>query len=124
MLAIAEEHRQSLSSPKDRRFVADLEAGRPYKLARAKLWSRLRAAAKRWAHQPARAAKDIALNKRWAEEHDHLLEGAKLEGDDAFEDVHEHHFEGDEGLEPQNRTLGLRQKGVAETHGGEGTAGA
>ncbi len=77
-----------------------MEAGRPYKLAKAKLRSRLRATARRWAHQPARAARDIALNKLWAEEHDHSLEGATLEGGDAFEDVHKHRFEGDEGLEP------------------------
>ena len=98
LLVQAEEHRLSLRRPKDRRFVADLEAGRPYKIAKAKLLSRLRAAAQRWAYQPARAAKDLELNKRWAEAHDHLLEGAELEGGDAFEDVHEHRFEGDEGL--------------------------
>ncbi len=49
LLVQAEEHRQSLGRPKDRRFVADLEAGRPYNIAKAKLRSRLRAAAQRWA---------------------------------------------------------------------------
>jgi hypothetical protein len=100
LLAQADEHRPSLKRPTDRRFVADLEAGKPYKLAREKLRSRLRAAARRWALQPARVAEDLALNKRWAEAHDHLLEGSKLEGGSAFEDTHEHRFEGDEGLEP------------------------
>jgi hypothetical protein len=70
------------------------------KLAKAKLRSRLRALAKRWAHQRARAAGDAAPNELWAEEHDHSLEGSKLEGGDTFEDAHEHRFEGDEGLEP------------------------
>ena len=109
-LAEAEQHRQSVRKPKDRRFIADLEAGRPYEMAKAKLRSRLRAAARRWAHQPGRVAQDLVLNRLWAEDHDHALEGSKVEGGDAFVDKHERHFEGDEGLEPNLERIRYARK--------------
>ena len=109
-LAEAEQHRQSVRKPKDRRFIADLEAGRPYKMAKAKLRSRLRAAARRWYRQPERVTKDLALNKLWAEDHDHSLEGSKVEGGDAFVDKHERHLEGDEGLEPNSERIPYDRK--------------
>ncbi len=110
ILAEAEQHRQSVRKPNDRRFIADLEAGRPYKMAKAKLRSRLRAAARRWYRQPERVTKDLALNKLWAEDHDHSLEGSKVEGGDAFVDKHERHFEGDEGLEPNLERIPYERK--------------